>query len=108
MLPVTDKTTVPGGAPSGQVQQYSVPKQPEKKHSSRPGLYLKVESKDSPLYKKALQYTAIFDGATPLYLYFTQSKKLVLAPAELRVDVNEPLLRALRDLLGDENVALVE
>lgn len=108
VLPVTDKTTVPGGAPSGQVQQYSAPKPPEKKHSSRPGLYLKVESKDSPLYKKALQYTAIFDGATPLYLYFTQSKKLVLAPAELRVDVNEPLLRALRDLLGDENVALVE
>lgn len=105
VFPVTDKTTVPGGSiPAPQKQTASR----EKKHSSRPGLYLKVESKGSPIYKKALQYTAIFDGTTPLYIYFTESKKLVLAPAEMRVDVNEPLLKALRDLLGDENVALVK
>lgn len=101
VFPVTDKNQVPGNS----VNQPSAA--PAKKASSRPGLYLKVESKESPLYKKAMQYTAIFDGTTPLYLYFTQSKKLVLAPANLRVDVNEPLLRALRELLGDENVALV-
>ena len=82
--------------------------QTQKKHSARPGLYLKVPDKESPLCKKALQYTAVFDGTTPLYIYFTESKKLTLAPPHLRVQVNEPLLRALRELLGENNVALVE
>ena len=54
-----------------------------------------------------MQYIAIFDGATPLYLYFSDQKKLMLAPPAWRVDVNEPLLRALRQVLGEENVALL-
>lgn len=80
---------------------------PQKKSGKRPGLYLKLDKQDSLRYKKAMQYTAIFDGTTPLYLYFTEEKKLVLAPPALRVDVNEPLLRALKKLLGEDNVALV-
>ena len=80
---------------------------PQKKSGKRPGLYLKLDKQDSSRYKKAMQYTAIFDGTTPLYLYFTEEKKLVLAPPALRVDVNEPLLRALKKLLGEDNVALV-
>ncbi len=101
VMPVTEKTRAPVGSAD---QQTAAPSQ---KHRSRPGLYLKLAAKDSPTYKKALQYTAVFDGTTPLYFYFTGSKKLVLAPVDLWVDVNEPLLRALRELLGAENVALV-
>ena len=78
-----------------------------KSGGSRPGLYLRVPDKESPRYRKAMQYIAIFDGATPLYLYFSDQKKLMLAPPAWRVDVNEPLLRALRQVLGEENVALL-
>ncbi|MCI9576549.1 MAG: DNA polymerase III subunit alpha [Clostridiales bacterium] len=77
------------------------------KKASRPGLYVKVPAQGKREYQKAMQYLAIFDGATPLYLYFQDTKKLLQAPPELRVDVNEPLLNALKKLLGDENVVVV-
>ena len=80
---------------------------PQAKKASRPGLYVKVPAKGEREHQKAMQYLAIFDGATPLYLYFQDTKKLLQAPPELRVDVNEPLLNALKKLLGDENVVVV-
>ena len=87
----------------------SVPKQDEKKKaSSRPGLYLKIPSKTSREYTKAMQYIAIFDGPTELYLYFMDIKKLVRAPASYRLDANPVLLRELKKLLGEDAVALVE
>ena len=96
--------------PAPQAAQNGLPAAPakEKKHASRPGLYLRVEGKDSPLYQKALQYIAIFDGPVQLYVYFTDTGKLVRAPASLRVDVNPVLLRELRRLLGEDGVAVVE
>lgn len=72
----------------------------------RPGLYLKVESKEDPNYKKALEYTAIFDeGRSDLYVFFRDTGKLMKAPGKYRTDVNPVLLSALRRLLGEENVA---
>lgn len=79
----------------------------EGKKASRPGLYLKFASKDSEEYRKAMQYLAIFDGLTPLYLYFKDTKKLVGAPPRWYVQLNEPLLHALQNLLGEGNVAVV-
>lgn len=80
----------------------------EKKHSSRPGLYLKIPSKDSREYRKAMQYIAVFDGPTDLYLYFGDTGKLVRAPAAYRLDANTVLLRELKKLLGEGAVVLVE
>ncbi len=72
----------------------------------RPGLYLKVESKEDPKLKKAMQYAAVFDeGTCDLYLFFQDTGKLMRAPASRRVDMNPALLSALKDLLGEENVA---
>lgn len=72
----------------------------------RQGLYLKVESKEDPKYKKAMAYAAVFDeGRSDLYIFFRDTGKLMKAPARCRVDVNPVLLSALRGLLGEENVA---
>ena len=71
----------------------------------RPGLYLRFSSKEDPRYRKALQYIAIFDGVSDLYVSFRDTGKLLRAPAKYRVDVNRPLLRALEALLGEKNVA---
>lgn len=72
----------------------------------RQGLYLKVESKEDPKYKKAMAYAAVFDeGRSDLYIFFRDTGKLMKAPARCRVDVNPVLLSALRELLGEENVA---
>ena len=48
------------------------------------------------------------DGVTDLYLYYTDTKKLVRAPARYRVAVNYELVSALKKLLGEGNVALKE
>ena len=77
--------------------------------SSRPGLYLKLAAQGGPVYEKALRYLAVFDeGDRDVYLFFQDAGKLVKAPGRYRVSVNPPLLRALEDLLGPGNVALVE
>lgn len=82
---------------------------PGARHSGpAPGLYLRVASKDDALYKKARKYLAVFEGSTPLYLYFLDSGKLMLAPASMRVSVNNVLVRGLKKLLGDKNVAVVD
>lgn len=72
----------------------------------RPGLYLRLSSRRDPRYDKAMRYIAVFDGgATDLYLTFQDTGKLLRAPAKFRVEINRPLLRALKELLGAENVA---
>ncbi len=72
----------------------------------RKGLFLKVDSKEDPKYRKAMQYLAIFDeGVSDVYLWFRDSGKLLKAPAKYRTAMNDVLLNALRDLLGNENVA---
>ena len=72
----------------------------------RPGLYLRLQSQQDPRYEKAMKYIAVFDGGTTnLYLNFQDTGKLLRASAKHRVDMNRPLLRALQELLGKDNVA---
>ncbi len=78
----------------------------QKADPSKSGLYLKFASEEDPRFKKAMQYLAVFDGATALFLYFEDTKKLKKAPASMAVDLNDVLLRELRRLLGDKNVAV--
>ena len=54
-----------------------------------------------------MQYTALFDEGrlSELYLTFRDTGKLLRAPAKYLVDMNRPLLRALQELLGKDNVA---
>ena len=77
----------------------------KKADPSKSGLYLKFASEDDPRFRKAMQYVAVFDGQTALFLYFEDTKKLKRAPASMSVDLNDVLLRELRRLLGDKNVA---
>ncbi len=79
----------------------------EKKSKHRPGLYLRVSSKQDARLEKAKQYLAVFEGDYPVYVYFLDEKKMMLAPHSMFTVPNEPLLRQLKVLLGEENVALV-
>ncbi len=79
-----------------------------KTKSQRPGLYLKVPEEECEVYDRAKKYLAIFEGPTPLYVYFVSTKKLLRAPAAMRVSVNDVLIRELKRLLGAKNVAVVE
>nr|WP_319488248.1 DNA polymerase III subunit alpha [uncultured Caproiciproducens sp.] len=75
---------------------------------AHPGLYIKVPDEESQLYDRAKKYLAVFDGKTPLYIYYINTRKLMRAPYSMFVSVNDILVRELKKLLGEKNVAIVE
>ncbi len=66
------------------------------------GLFLRVPSESSELTARAENLLAIFDGNTPAYFYYNDSKKY--SSGAIAVDVNEPLIKELKRILGSENV----
>lgn len=90
-----------------QAQPRPAPRPTAARHSP-PGLYLKVQGQQDPAWLRAQKYLAVFDGEVPLYVAFVQEKQLFRAPRAMAVDPQPSLLRALRGLLGAQNVALVQ
>ncbi len=70
----------------------------------RSGLYLKVEDRLCPAFRKTEQILQVFEGGFPVYFYLISEKKYLQAPRRLWVDPNEPMLRELRRVLGEHNV----
>ena len=77
--------------------------------SSVNGLFIRVPSENSPEYKKAMDFLAVFEGLTPLYIHFADTKKTVKAPTKLWVDAtleNGYVPKRLAKILGEENVVI--
>ena len=82
---------------------------PEQKKSSASGLFIRVPSENSAEYKKAMDFLAVFEGLTPLYIHFSDTKKTVKAPTKLWVDTNVEngyVIKRLGKMIGEENVVL--
>ena len=73
------------------------------KGKTRPGVYLRLAARDDPLFERAQNLLSIFEGNTPVYVYFNDSKSLTLAPKNLWVDVNDTLMHELKEILGEQN-----
>ena len=69
-------------------------------------LYLRLPDMECKEFSKARNLLEIFDGTTPVVLYLSDSKKQLMAPRSLWVDVNDVLIRELKKLLGDDSVKL--
>ncbi len=72
----------------------------------RPGLYLKCASIDCAEFEQSKKLLRVFDGPTPVYVYCAQGG-LMCAPRELWVDINTVLMRELSNILGEDNIKLV-
>lgn len=79
----------------------------EKKAGSRPGLYLKFPYRDCEDVQKATNVIMIFNGETPVYFYYADIAKYVRTPQDYWASVNDVMLRELRRMLGEENVAYI-
>lgn len=81
----------------------------QKAKSKLSGLFINVPSQKSYKYKKAMQFLAVFDGFTPLYIHFEDSKQTVKAPTKLWVDTdsgNNYVCARLKKILGEDNVKI--
>lgn len=83
---------------------YRVPTNTVKNDKS--GLYLRFQSRECEEYIRAKQVLDIFDGQTPVFMYFEDSKKLMRAPRNMWVDINDVMLTELRRRIGEKNVAM--
>ncbi len=90
----------------GEIKEPTHPS-PSKSPQKR-GLYLRVPHENSTDYRRAIQVTDIFDGSTPLYIYFMETKTLRRAPSHMWVSLNDVMINELKKRIGSSNVAVVE
>ena len=82
--------------------------QAEKSVNPRAGVYLRVANENSTELESAYNAMKSSLGNIPVYIRFTDSGKLVKAPADWSVTPTKWLLQELKRVLGDANVAVVE
>lgn len=80
--------------------------QETQKPTKNPGLYIKVRSKASEEYERAMLLLSIFEGGTPVYIFLEDEKKLVQAPRKLWIAKNDVLIEELKNKIGERNVVL--
>ncbi|WP_066459388.1 DNA polymerase III subunit alpha [Anaerotruncus rubiinfantis] len=74
------------------------------KRSKNPGLYLRLESSETPVFERVKNLLSIFDGVNAVYFFFQDTGKYNVAAKTLWVDWNPVLERELKKLLGEANV----
>lgn len=78
------------------------------KKSFKKGLYLRVSNRESEEYRRAMQIIRIFDGHTPWYLNFSDTKTTYAAPPSLFIDANSVMIEELKRRIGSENVVFID
>ncbi len=92
--------------PTAVRREKSFDKPDDTKSKKISALYIKLPNMETDGFRKAKNLLEIFDGTTPVILYLTDTKKQLMAPRNLWVDVNEVLIRELKKLLGEDSVKL--
>ena len=76
-------------------------------HSKYHGLHLLVDSMESQAAFRCRTLLSLFPGSTPVYMKCEDTGKRLLYPREQWVELNEPLLRQLKHILGTKNVLVL-
>ena len=72
------------------------------------GLYLKVESMNGETFEKVKEALSSYKGNTAVYIYCTSTGKKHEAPKALQITPKKELFGRLSDILGEDNIKLVE
>ncbi len=86
-------------------QKLAVPTAAENKSNTK-GLWLKLPSQQDAVFNEVSNMLSIFEGDYPVYMYFNDEKKLVLAPKRMWVNPKDLLLSELANIIGEQNVKL--
>ncbi|MBR5273561.1 MAG: DNA polymerase III subunit alpha [Clostridia bacterium] len=82
------------------------PKAEPQKKSKREGIFLRFDCANDDRIDAVKNLLEIFDGSFPVYFYYNDTKQYVRLPQSSFVDYNEPMIRELKRILGDENVVV--
>ena len=75
-----------------------------KQPSGRKGLFIRLPSKDAPVFSKVMNLISILEGETPVYFRFVDTGKMLMAPRSLFTQVCPVLLSELARLVGEDSV----
>ena len=78
------------------------------KSGLRPGLHLKLDALDSPLFTRVSAILTLFEGEWPVYMYFADTGKKMQAPRRLWTTPNPVMVAELSRLLGEDHVVVVQ
>lgn len=70
----------------------------------RVGFFIKTAKSDTQKREKAETLISIFNGNCPVYFYIAEEKRYEFAGERLLTSPNEPMLKELKRIFGDENV----
>ena len=102
---ICDRVTITDHAKELVMREHSKePRKPAK--GGKNGLYLAVSSQESTAFEKTKNLLTIFEGAFPVYVYFEDKKRWMLAPKSMWVDVNQVMIDELGRILGKEKVKI--
>ncbi len=79
------------------------------KTSESKGLFVRLPSQNCHEYKMVMNFLSVFEGLTPLYIHFSDTKKTVKASTKLWVDTtsgNGYVVKRLERMIGEENVKM--
>ncbi len=80
---------------------------PSAKSSVKPGLYIRVPSMDSEMFRQIQAVLAVFDGQEPLYVREESTGKTTRFFGSRGVSIHQVMVEELRRIAGSENVVWV-
>ena len=89
-------------------QAPAMPPSEPSRPNPRAGLYLRLPCNNNMYVESAYNAVKSSPGNTPVYIRFADTGRLVKAPKEWNVTPSAALIATLKQILGDENVAVVE
>ena len=78
----------------------------ETKTHKRKGLFLRINPEAKENINKIKNLISIFEGNTPVYLFFTENERYEFLGKEYLTSINNPMLKELNLILGEKNVVL--
>ena len=67
---------------------------------------MRIKQGNEALVDNVKNLLSIFDGNIPVYVYYESTKQYEFMGREYTVNVNDPLVKELKYVLGDENVVV--
>jgi len=77
-----------------------------KNNSNGQKLYIKIDDEKEEMLEKIKSLLRIFKGKTPVILYFSKTKRQLIAKEDLWIEPDDKLIQKLREIAGDDGVVL--